>query len=257
MLLLIDVGNTHTVLALAAGQEILPPWRLTSDPIRKPEEIESLLSERLPDLSRIKAIALASVVPEVAKNLETALTRLFDSVPLLFVSCEKNLGISLDVESPETLGADRIVNALAAHRLYGDGKKDLLVVDIGTAVTFDLIGRQGNFKGGAIAPGPATLAKSLSHRTAQLPEITPFEGNTLPNPVGRDTNAALQSGITFGFLGMLEGLILRISSGCEERPLVIATGGFSRKISEHCGQFDFVDPLLTLRGLSFFCEQNR
>lgn len=251
MLLAIDVGNTATILGLWEGARLLERWRVATDPLRMESEYAVLL-RTLFDASGLPApdaAIVSSVVPPVEHELELALVRLFGIRPLL-VDAE-NAGLVVDLENPAEVGADRLVNAVAALT-YDDPRGRYLVVDFGTATTFDLVEAPNVYRGGAIAPGPRTAAEALSLRTAKLPRIDPSQAPE--RVVGRSTADALRSGLVLGYASLVDGMVQRFLSEAGEA-LVIATGGFARTVERACTKLDVVDDDLTLRGLRLIWER--
>ncbi|MBI4545219.1 MAG: type III pantothenate kinase [Gemmatimonadetes bacterium] len=247
MILAVDVGNTETVIGLFEVGGLLDHWRISTNAERTVDELglllRSLIRESGFNTEVIRAAAIASVAPPLT--------------PVLVESCERHLGlrtavidarsplpIRLDVEEPLTVGADRIVNTLAAAKLY---QTDTIAVDLGTATTFDCITSEGVFAGGVIAPGLRTGAETLVRRTAKLPRVD------LERPervIGRRTEASLQSGIFYAAVDAIDGIVRRIKTEWE-RPdaLVVATGGLAPLIAPHCATVQRVEPFLTLYGL--------
>lgn len=247
MILTFDVGNTETVIGLHEGSELLDHWRVSTDPNRTVDEmgllIRGLLRESGYNLELLRAACIGSVVPPVT--------------PIIFETCERHLGvrvavidarsalpIKLDVDEPLTVGADRIVNTLAAAKLY---KRDTIAVDLGTATTFDCITKDGVFIGGVIAPGVRTAAETLVRRTSKLPRVD-LERPTLV--IGRRTEACLLSGIFYSSVESIDGIVRRIKEEWHKpEALVVATGGLAPLVGPHCKQVDRIEPFLTLYGL--------
>lgn len=248
MILVFDVGNTETTVGLFDGSSLHSQWRLTTHEARTHDEIALLLRALLEaaDVARgaVDGVAIGSVVPAFTPTLAEACRSCFSLTPLV-VDAGSPLPIRLDVEEPLTVGADRLINTLAASRLFG---RDTIVVDLGTATTFDCITGDGVFLGGIIAPGVRTSAETLFRRTSKLPAT---ELRAPERLIGRRTEECIRSGVIFGAAEAIDGLVRRLKSewpGPEE-PLVVATGGLAEVLRHHCRSFDRVEPELTLHGL--------
>ncbi|HUG40930.1 MAG TPA: type III pantothenate kinase [Longimicrobiales bacterium] len=246
MILTFDIGNTETVLGIFDAEELRSHWRLSTHPGRTIDEygllLRSLLREAQIDAEALTGVAICSVVPPLTPALAGACARHLGRDAVI-VDAASPLPIRLDVEDPLSVGADRVANTLAASRLY---QHDTIAVDLGTATTFDCITADGTFLGGIIAPGVHTGAETLTRRTAKLPRVD------LEPPVsviGRRTDTALQSGIFWGAVDSIDGIVRRIRAEWEEDTLVIATGGLARLLAPHCQTVDRVEPFLTLHGL--------
>ncbi|MDQ3555223.1 MAG: type III pantothenate kinase [Gemmatimonadota bacterium] len=245
--LVFDVGNTETVAGLFDGDRIIAHWRFASDPRRTADEQGVLLLQLLHaggrDERRVRSLTIGSVVPALNEILATAGTRYLGLQPR-FIDARTPLPIRLDVEDPLTVGADRVLNTLAASHLYA---ADTVVVDLGTATTFDCVSAEGAFIGGVIAPGVRNAAEQLTSRTAKLPRV---ELRAPPRVIGRRTEQCLQSGIFWGAVDAIDGMVRRIRVEWE-RPAarVVATGGLAELIGPHCATVDAVEPFLTLQGL--------
>lgn len=248
MILVFDVGNTETTIGLFDGEALCGHWRVTTDVNRTPDEIEllirSLLSASSVDLARIDRAAIGSVVPALTGPLEEACEQALGTKPLI-IDARSPLPITLDVEEPLTVGADRIINTLAASRIYG---RDTIVVDLGTATTYDCITADGVFLGGVIAPGVRTSAETLFRRTSKLPatEIVPPA-----RVIGRRTEECIRSGVVLGNAEAIDGLVRRIKADWPGGaiPLVVATGGLATVFKPFCKELEIVEPYLTLIGL--------
>ena len=248
MILVFDVGNTETTIGLYDGETLRGHWRVTTDVSRTPDEIALLIRALLAagdiDRSAIDRAAIGSVVPALTAPLADACEQAVGAKPLI-IDARSPLPIRLDVEEPLTVGADRIINTLAASRLY---KRDTIVVDLGTATTYDCITADGVFIGGVIAPGVRTSAETLFRRTSKLPatEITPPD-----RVIGRRTEECIRSGVVFGSAEAIDGLVRRIKAEWPGGtvPLVVATGGLATVFQPFCKEFDLVEPYLTLNGL--------
>ncbi|HET9982116.1 MAG TPA: type III pantothenate kinase [Longimicrobiales bacterium] len=247
MNLVFDVGNTETVLGLFEAGTLQEHWRISTWPERTVDEagllVRSLVRESGFDLELVTGSTIASVVPPLTPVL-TEMCERHLGVRTLVIDARSALPIRLDVEEPNTVGADRIVNTLAAARLY---RTDTIAVDLGTATTFDCITRDGVFCGGVIAPGVHTGAESLVRRTSKLPRV---DLEPPQNVIGRRTETAIRSGIFFGAVDAIDGIVRRIKEEWR-RPdaLVVATGGLATLIAPHCATVDRIEPFLTLYGL--------
>lgn len=249
MLLVFDVGNTETTIGLCSGDEVTHRWRVTTDGSRTPDELHLLIRALLEaaDIASaaITGAAIGSVVPVVTVPLAQACERL-TGVPAVIVDARSKLPITLDVDEPMTVGADRIINTLAASRLH---KRDCIVVDLGTATTYDCITGDGRFIGGVIAPGVQASADSLFRRTAKLAatELLPPA-----RVIGRRTEECIRAGVVLGSAEAIDGLVRRIKAEWPggQVPLVIATGGFATAFKPLCKELDQVEPDLTLAGLA-------
>lgn len=253
MILAFDVGNSETTIGLCDGRKVRERWRVTTDGSRTPDEVYLLLVALL-DSANVKRAtvngsAIGSVVPSVTAPLAEACQRL-TGVPSVIVDSRSKLPITLDVDEPLTVGADRIINTLAASRLH---KRDCIVVDLGTATTFDCITAEGVFLGGVIAPGVQMAAESLFRRTAKLAatEIVPPK-----SVIGKRTDECIRAGVVLGSAEAIDGLVRRIKAVWPRKkvPLVIATGGLAHTFQDLCKEFDRVEPNLTLQGLQLAHE---
>lgn len=248
MILVFDVGNTETTVGLFAGDALHSHWRITTDATRTPDEIaltlRALLYARDVESQAIGGIAIGSVVPAMTDPLSEACRQLFGRAPVI-IDARSPLPITLDVIEPLTVGADRIINTLAASRVHGC---DTIVVDLGTATTYDCITADGVFLGGVIAPGVRTSAETLFRRTSKLPAT---ELVAPAKTIGRRTEECIRSGVVFGAADAVDGIVRRIRKEwpTSRTPLVIATGGLAQMIAPLCETIDRVEPFLTLEGL--------
>lgn len=253
MLLVFDVGNTETTLGLFNGTAMHAHWRIVTDPSRTPDELSlmlrGLLGARGVEPGRVNGVAIGSVVPGMNDPLSEACLDLFGCRPLM-IDARSPLPITLDVLEPLTVGADRLINTLAASRLF---ESDTIVVDLGTATTYDCITADGVFLGGVIAPGIRTSAETLFRRTSKLPatELVPPE-----KVIGRRTEDCIRSGVVFGAAEALDGIVRRIKAEWPTGrvPLVVATGGLAPMIAPITSTVDRVEPHLTLVGLRLAFE---
>ena len=254
MLLAIDCGNTNIVFGLFDGDDAQAPshgeWRIETKAGRTADEytawLSHLLSLQNQNLSHISAVIIASVVPAVTDQLRRFAEHNLSIAPLIIGEGDVKLGVSVDIDMPSQVGADRLVNAHAAASFC---ELPAIILDFGTATTFDLIKKNNSYAGGVIAPGIRLSAHALSEAAARLPEIeiVPF-GHDLPI-IGRDTQAAMRAGIFWGYVAMIEGVISRICKQEGQDLSVIATGGLAHLFAPHIAQIEHVDVSLTMRGL--------
>jgi type III pantothenate kinase len=249
VILVCDVGNTETTIGVYESETLRGHWRIMTDVPRTADEFGLLLRQLLVDdginPTHITGAAIASVVPRITAPLVSACKAWLDERPVLVVDGRSKLPITLDVEEPLTVGADRIVNTLAASQLF---KRDAIVVDLGTATTFDCITAEGVFLGGVIAPGVLVMAETLVRRTSKLPATELILPKTV---IGRRTEECIRSGIMYGTADSIDGLVRRIKAEWprSSAPLVVGTGGLSETFHPLCREINQVDPYLTLRGL--------
>lgn len=246
MLLVMDVGNSHTKIGLFDGDILVANWRLVTTTGRTTDELRIMLNallvqEDVPAQS-ITGCCIASVVPPVNPTIEAVCNALFNVTPL-FVVPGVRTGITIKVESPKEVGADRIVNSVAAAEEFGG---PAIVVDLGTATKFEVISEHAEYLGGVIAPGIQISADALFERCAKLARI---EIATPDYVIGKDTVSHIRAGLTYGNADMVDGLVARIAHEMRAKPKVIATGGFASLIGPLCRRVDHIDPLLTLKGL--------
>ncbi len=253
MILAFDVGNSETTIGLCDGLAVCARWRVTTDGGRTPDEVHLLLLALLDssgiDRGVMKGAVIGSVVPAVSASLAEACVRITGVAPVV-VDGRSELPITLDVDEPLTVGADRILNTLAASRIH---KRDCVVVDLGTATTFDCITGDGVFIGGVIAPGVQLSAESLFRKTAKLSatELVPPK-----SVIGRRTDECIRAGVVLGAAELIDGLVRRIKAVWPrvEIPLVIGTGGLAAVFKPLCSEMDLLEPDLTLQGLAMAYE---
>ena len=254
MLLAIDIGNTDTTLGVFEDVKLRVTWHMATNIHRMADEYAALLLNLLRhqnlDTPDITAVAMCSVVPPLITTYEDLFQRYFHLSPLV-VGAGVKTGVSIHIDNPREVGADRIVNAAAAHHLY-DGP--IIVTDLGTATTFDIVSREGCYQGGVIAPGINTAAETLFTQAAMLPRV---ELTHPKHAIGTSTATAMQSGIIFGYVALIEGMIARIQQELGEKARVVATGGWSTLMAKETAVFDVVNPNLTLIGLRLICLMNR
>lgn len=256
MLLAIDSGNTNVVFSVYDGNEPRGMWRCSNDPRRTADEYMVWLMQLMEldgiDRKEIAGAIIASVVPEALFHLVSLCHRYFDCEPLVVGEPGVDVGIEILMDRPEQVGADRLVNAVAAHDRY---REPVIVVDFGTATTFDIVDAHGNYAGGVIAPGINLSLEALYRAASKLPrvEIKPTE-----KIIGKATIPGMQSGIFWGYVGLIEGLIQRIRAelGAPTMP-VIATGGLAPMFAEATTLFDHIDRDLTIHGLILIYRRNR
>lgn len=255
MLLAIDVGNTNVVFALFEGRTIKARWRIATDPRRTGDEYAVWLMQLLQieglERTAINRIMVSTVVPRALHNLEVLADKYFGVKALVAGIAPVDYGMEIDVDEPRSLGADRAVNAIGAHAKYAG---DLIVVDFGTATTFDAIDFNGAYKGGIIAPGINLSLDALVGNTAKLPRIA-IRSPDSNSVIGRNTEDQMLIGVFWGYVAMMEGLIARMRSEIGRPAKVIATGGLAILFDKHTDIFDAVDADLTLEGMAILAEK--
>ncbi len=252
MLLAIDVGNTQTHLGCFEGDELVEHWRFqtragaTGDELA--DRLGGLLSLTGLEMSQLSGTVVSSVVPPLDVEYERLSRRYFDA-PCLIIGPGVKTGMPIRIDDPKEVGADRLVNSVAAYERIGDA---CLVVDFGTGINFDAVSAEGEYLGGAIAPGVEISLTALAERAARIPRIDLGEPESA---IGKSSRAAIQSGVVYGFAGLIDSLAVRIIE--ELGPAtVIATGGLAHKIGPFCETIDEIDDLLTLTGLRLISEMN-
>jgi len=254
MLLAIDVGNTGIGMGVFDGEKLRITWRMATSISRTSDEYSALLLPLLHQeglqSSDITDVCICSVVPPMVGTLTDLFERYFNIKPLV-VGAGTKTGVKIRMDNPREVGPDRIVHSAAAHHLYGG---PLIIVDMGTATTFDTVSKNGEYTGGAIAPGFQTSAEALFARTAMLPRVN----LTRPNKaIGTNTISAMQSGIVFGYVGLIEGMINRIQKELPEKAKVIVTGGFTDILDRETSGIDIVNTNLIFIGLKLIYDMNR
>ena len=254
MLLTIDVGNTNTVFGTFLGEDLIHSWRVKTDPRSTSDELWLQLNALVAGID-ITGLSICSTVPATLREMRTMLANYFSELPTTIVEPGIKTGVPLLVDNPKEIGADRIVNTLAAHTLYGG---PAIVVDFGTSTNLDVVSPKGEFLGGALAPGIEISVDALAQRAAQLRKVELIKPRSV---IGKNTVEALQSGTIYGFAGQVDGLVSRISEELvdqyKEEPTVIATGGLAPLIFGVADTLDEHEPDLTLIGLRLIHERNQ
>jgi len=257
MLLAIDAGNTNLVFALVEDGVIRARWRIATDARRTADQYAVWLHQLLAlegfTKADVTAVIIGTVVPRALHNLEVLASKYFGAEPLVAGEPPVEWGIELDVAEPRSVGADRVLNAIAAHALY---KGDLIVVDFGTAATFDVIDYSGAYKGGIIAPGINLSLDALVSAAARLPRIA-IEAPDSETVIGRTTEEQMQIGIYWGYVAMIEGLVARLKAEIGRPVQVVATGGLSTLFDTHTDIFDAIEGDLTIQGLAMLYARSR
>ncbi|MCH8615182.1 type III pantothenate kinase [Sphingomonas sp. SM33] len=255
MLLAIDAGNTNVVFALVDGREIKTRWRIATDPRRTGDEYAVWLHQLLQlegySKADVTAAIIGTVVPRATHNLEVLATKYFHVDPLVAGEGTAAWPIALDVDEPQNVGADRALNAIAAHAKFPG---DLIVIDFGTATTFDVVDYSGAYKGGIIAPGINLSIDALVNAAAKLPRIA-IDVPDDKSVVGRTTESQMLIGIYWGYVAMMEGLVERLTREIGRPVKVVATGGLAALFDKHTDLFDAVEPDLTIQGLGLLHEK--
>jgi type III pantothenate kinase len=253
MLLAIDVGNTQTHIGAFEGAELKRDWRLWTDPNSTSDELAGTVGKLLEleglGFGSLRAAIVSTVVPQLAPEYEALCERHLGE-PCLMVGPNLKTGMPILVDNPHELGADRLVNAVAAH---ARAKGACVAVDFGTSTNFDVVSGAGEYLGGVIGPGVEISLQALIARAAKLPRI---DLSAPTDPIGKHTQAAIQSGFAYGFAGLVDGIDRRIAEQLGERATFIATGGLAHTIAPHCETIDEIDEILTLRGLQLIYERN-
>ena len=254
MLLVIDVGNSNTVLGLYQGQNLIRDWRIATDKHRTLDEYAMVMRQLFEvagvSFDALKAVIVSSVVPSMLGIIEGLCSKYFRLTPYV-VGPGMKTGMPIHYDNPKEVGADRIVNAVAAFEQF---RCALIVVDFGTATTFDVISSDGCYQGGAIAPGIGISSEALFEKASKLPRVDFMQPGQI---IARNTVNSIQAGIFFGYLGLVEGIIKRIKKEMNQDPKVIATGGLAAPIAAATDSIDRVEPFLTLEGLRLLYERNR
>lgn len=250
----VDIGNTNVVMGLYEGQNLMAHWRIATIHRKMADEyavlILNLFERSAQEPTSVKGVIIASVVPPLTGIFEKLSQRYFDQDPLV-VDAGVRTGVHIRVDHPAEVGADRIVNAVAAFHRYGG---PACVVDFGTATTFDALSAEGDYLGGAIAPGIGIAAEALFQRTAKLPRIDLVRP---PGVIGKNTVHSMQSGLLFGYVGLVEGIVARFRADLGAEMRVVATGGLASLVAAETDVIEAVEPWLTLEGLRLIWDMNR
>ncbi|AZV58790.1 type III pantothenate kinase [Clostridium sp. AWRP] len=258
MILVLDAGNTNIVLGVYDGSKLISVCRLSTDSKRTADEygiqvMELFLHEKL-DPSDIKGVIISSVVPNIMYSLEHMIMIYFGIVPII-VGPGVKTGINVKYDNPREVGADRIVNAVAAHEMY---KRSLIIIDFGTATTFCAVTAKGDYLGGVICPGIKISADALVEKAAKLPRV---EITKPQKVICKNTVASMQSGIVYGYIGQVDYIVGKMKKEMmdlgEDEPFVIATGGLAKLINEESKSIDTIDSILTLTGLKIIYDKNK
>jgi len=256
MLLVIDVGNTNTVLGLYDGDELIYDWRIRTVIGHTVDEYGMLIynlykssRSKTKRIRSINGIIISCVVPPMLNILELLSIKYFNIKPMIIGPGIKT-GMPIFYDNPKEVGADRIVNAVAAYHKY---KRESIIVDFGTATTFDYISKKGEYMGGCIAPGIVISSEALFQRAAKLPRVEFSRPKTI---ITKDTISAMQAGIMFGYAGLVDGIVERIKAEVKTDPLVIATGGLAKVVAEETKTIDKIEEMLTLDGLLIIYKMN-
>jgi type III pantothenate kinase len=254
MLLVIDVGNTNTVLGLFDGDKLVRDWRIRTVVDHTVDEY-GMLIYNLYKTSRISSreiqdIIISCVVPPMLNILEPLCQKYFNIKPLI-VGPGVKTGMPIFYDNPKEVGADRIVNAVAGFEKY---KRDLIIVDFGTATTFDYVSNKGEYMGGCISPGIMISSEALFERAAKLPRVELSKPRSI---VGKDTVSSMQAGIMYGYAGLVDGICERIKAEVKSNPLVVATGGLAKIVAPETKSINVVDDMLTLEGLRIIYLRNK
>lgn len=255
MLLVIDVGNTNTVLGLYDGDKLIHDWRIRTVVDHTIDEYGMLIynlykTSRISSRRIIKDIIISCVVPPMLNILEPLCRKYFDIKPLI-VGPGVKTGMPIFYDNPKEVGADRIVNAVAGYEKY---KRDLIIVDFGTATTFDYVSKKGEYMGGCISPGIMISSEALFERAAKLPRVELSKPKAV---VGKDTISSMQAGIMYGYAGLVDGICERIEAEVKSDPLVVGTGGLARIVAPETKSIRVVDEMLTLEGLRIIYLRNQ
>ena len=250
MLLAVDAGNTNLVFALVDGGEIKARWRIATDPRRTADQYAVWLHQLLElegfAKADVSAVIIGTVVPRALHNLEVLASKYFHVEPLIAGQGRAEWPLQLDVDEPQNVGADRALNAIAAHARHSG---DLIIIDFGTATTFDVVSASGAYTGGIIAPGINLSLDALVSAAAKLPRIA-IEAPATNSVVGRTTESQMIIGIYWGYVAMIEGLVDRLQAEIGRPVTVVSTGGLASLFDKHTDVFDVIEPDLTIQGLS-------
>ncbi len=249
MLLTIDIGNTNTVLGVFDGDRLADSWRVRTNPHSTADELSLLFRGLLMDYD-VDGISVCSTVPAALREIRRMVVRAFHKVPAVVVEPGTRTGVPILIDNPKEAGADRIVNVLAAHHLYGG---PAIIVDFGTSTNLDVVSGRGEFLGGAFAPGIEIALDALASRAAQLRNVELVPPRSV---IGKNTVECLQSGMIYGVVGQVDGLVRRITNELDAEPVVIATGGLASLVIRESETLQHHEPHLTLIGLRLVFEKN-
>lgn len=258
LILVMDVGNTNIVLGVYNEEKLISEWRISTDIKRTADEygvliIQLFLQSKL-DPDDIEGVIISSVVPSVMYSLQRMVEKYFEINPLI-VGPGMKTGINIKYDNPKEVGADRIVNAVAAHEIY---KKPLIIIDFGTATTFCSVRENGDYDGGAICPGIKIASDALFEKTSKLPRVELVKPSHV---ICKNTVTSMQAGIIYGYIGQIEYIVSKMKkemrNAGEKTPKVVATGGLAYLIAEESKSIDIVEPFLTLKGLRILYEKNK
>ncbi len=258
MILVLDVGNTNIVLGVYEDRELIADWRLSTDSKRTADEygiqVAQLFLQNKLDPSDVEGVIISSVVPNIMYSLEHMIVKYFEVIPII-VGPGVKTGINIKYDNPKEVGADRIVNAVAAREIY---KKPVIIIDFGTATTFCAITLKGDYLGGTICPGIKISSDALFERAAKLPRIELIRPSSV---ICKNTVSSMQSGIIYGYIGQVDYIVNKMKKEMielgEREPFVVATGGLAKLINEESKSIDLIDPILTLKGLRLIYEKNK
>lgn len=255
MLLAIDAGNTNVVFALVENGEIKARWRIATDPRRTADQYAVWLYQLLElegfPKNAVDAVIIGTVVPRALHNLEVLASKYFHAEPLVAGEGRAAWPLDLDVDEPQNVGADRALNAIAAHAKYAG---DLIIIDFGTATTFDVVGDSGAYRGGIIAPGINLSLDALVNAAAKLPRIAIEAPKDDLSMIGRTTQDQMLIGIYWGYVALMEGLVDRMKGELGRPVTTVATGGLASLFDKHTNLFDAIEPDLTIQGLSLLFD---
>lgn len=258
MILVLDVGNTNIVLGIYKEKNLLVEWRLSTDYKRTADEyaiqVSQLFTQSNIDMKEIEGVIISSVVPNIMYSLEHMIRKYFNTTPVV-VGPGVKTGINIKYDNPKEVGADRIVNAVAAYEMH---KKSLIIIDFGTATTFCAIAKNGDYLGGTICPGIKISSEALFERAAKLPRVELVKPETV---LCKNTISSMQAGIIYGYIGQVDYIVnkmkLEMNAKGEDDIMVIATGGLAKLIAKDSQAIDKVEPFLTLEGLRIIYQKNK